>query len=206
MMTPVVDVVMLGSAVVSTSCCLAAPERTTTRAQALAIAMPMAMAAAMMVDSMTVAWLGAAVLLMLSGSLFIGGRGVRLADLHRGLGGVLMAALVVGHAAIMAMTHGAQAEAHHHGTGIAMDQVMDHASPDHAAVGNAVVEHGAGTHALVLVLVAAAAAFIAWTIWQLVGMHSDPRRRLAMAEHTSMAISAGVMVIGVVLGVQAMHG
>ena len=84
MMTPVVDVVMLGSAVVSTSCCLAAPERTTTRAQALAIAMPMAMAAAMMVDSMTVAWLGAAVLLMLSGSLFIGGRGVRLADLHRG--------------------------------------------------------------------------------------------------------------------------
>lgn len=193
MLTSTLDLVMLGSSAVASSCCVAGAgvsDRTAgagRRATWLAAAMPIAMATAMFTDRDLLAWLMGAGVLALAASLL---RSTRI-DLHRGVGGVLMSALIFLHLHLMQMSSGPH---HRHPSATGVDHQHGH-----------VVDHGLGTHALVTAAVVASASYVVWTVREIRGIGKRPRAGRLTAEFASMSISVAAMAFGTLLEVHAMH-
>lgn len=183
------DFVMIGTASVSGSYCIAARQSTSVTAKVLAVLMPVVMLAATLGDHSVASGAGAAALIVLS--LVLLRSSTSVLNLHRGLGGLLMAALLVGHIHLMSIMDGAPD--HHHDEGM-------------TGIGGMATPHGFGTHAIVVSLVLVSAAFLIWTMSMTSRHRTAPESTLTLVEVSSMAVSVAVMSLGLVLMVHGMHG
>lgn len=182
MFAATVDVVMLGSSIVSSSCSVAAPLRINNRGRALAIAMPIAMTLTVFSDRKLLACTVALATVGLSASLLMRSSSF---DLHRALGGGLMSIFVFAHVGLMHVSEGAGAP--------------------NLGGGHVPVPHGSGTHLVAALTVPFAAAFALWTAREVVNLHRRSITLFVAVEFISMAISVTSMAVGVVLAVHSMH-
>lgn len=193
MLATTVDIVMLSSSAVSGSCCVAATTRSNLRTRALAITMPLVMVLATFTHHQVLTASFGAVVLALSASLL--GRPTPL-DVHRSLGGGLMAVLVFVHLGLMRMIDTAAAHEHLAGATQAV----------HTQMGHLAVEHGSATHLVVALALVGAAAFVAWTAHEVGHMRRARCTGVIVTEFVSMAASVAAMAVGVLLMVHSMHG
>lgn len=156
---------MLGTALTSASCCVAAPARASTWARSLAIGMVLVMAAVVVTGSPEVRYAGGALLLALASALLAGGPALAEVDLHRTAGATLMALaiLLARHAPMAGMNQAGMTQA-------------------------------GGYEVANVALRTATAAYVCWTAVTLVRLRHRPLRDLLRWEHAAMAASVAVMV------------